>query len=310
MKRDMLKNVTLEMSLKPFKQTDGEYIERAVREMLTEWRILTEGAEGISVLLWISDGSEILDWQGELDGELEWAKYIGGANRLTEQSRWDPKGIGLHSRAYYYRDEVPQFTYGKVRQIVEIIKKVAKSLYPCKEIRVGATFDPGPEFATSTFKYERHNEICRGNTMGNASMVCCYSTLKGDDRKYAAFPNGIPDGLPFATFIGMQAESFLGALGFDYLWLSNGFGFGMEPWSTTGAVFDGEAFHPEKLGEAKDAVLGFWREFKRVCHYPIEVRGTNLTVGIDLATDGVPQREIYDGGFDILPPPNSPWAAL
>ena len=34
-----------------------------------------------------------------------------------------------------------------------------------------------------------------------------------------------------------------------------------------------------------------------------------MTMGIDLSTDGVPLRDIYDK-FDILPPPNSPWAAI
>ena len=43
---------------------------------------------------------------------------------------------------------------------------------------------------------------------------------------------------------------------------------------------------------------------------PIETRGTNLTVGIDFATDAVNYQKLYAAGLGLLPPPNSPWAAL
>lgn len=100
-------------------------------------------------------------------------------------------------------------------------------------------------------------------------------------------------------------------MGFDYLWLSNGFGFGMETWSTTGAVFDGKDFDVTRFDDAKEKILEFWRMFRAECpDFRIETRGTNLSAGIDLATDGVPLKDIYEGGFNLLPPPNSPWAAL
>jgi len=222
----------------------------------------------------------------------------------------DPEGIGLHSRAYYFMNDPIAFTYGDLKRIVALIKETAGEMFPDKRVRVGETFDPGPEFARSDFKYNRHNEICDGSTMGERTMVCCYSTLHADNRKYAAFPDGIEEGTPLATFLGRQSEVFLREMGFDYLWLSNGFGFGLEPWSTTGAVFDGESFNADKIEEAKEKILGFWKLFRQECHFPIETRGTNLTAGIDYATDGVPLDKIYSGDFNILPPPNSPWAAL
>jgi len=43
---------------------------------------------------------------------------------------------------------------------------------------------------------------------------------------------------------------------------------------------------------------------------PVEVRGTNLTIGTDFASDGVDHRMIYETGGIRLPPPNSPWAAI
>lgn len=308
----MFKGVTLEMSLKPFKSTDEEYMRAVVERIFEQWKILIGDAEEVSVLLWTSDGSEILDWHGDLDEEMEWGRYVGGANSIHDEwhEKYDPEGIGLHSRAYFYMDNPPQITFGTLKKIVSLIKEIGKKHYPDKRIRVGETFDPGPEFAVSKFKYVRHNEICHGTTMGANSFVCCYSTLHADDVKYAAYPNGIKEGTALATFFGKQSQSFLSAMGFDYLWLSNGFGFGLDTWSTTGAIFDGKNFDSSHFDEVKEKILEFWRLFRAECNYRVETRGTNLTTGIDLATDGVPLKSIYEGDFDLLPPPNSPWAAL
>jgi hypothetical protein len=176
---------------------------------------------------------------------------------------------------------------------------------------VGATFDPGPEFARSTFKYERHPEISQGNAMGKGTFVSCYALLHEDKTAYAAYPNGIPEGTPFSVFFGKQSQRFLGDLGFDYLWLSNGFGYGLEPWNVTGDVFDGKTFDTGRISEVSEKILGFWKGFREGCPgYPLETRGTNLSTGMDLSGDGVSLRDIYRGGFNLEPPPNSPWAAL
>ncbi len=178
-------------------------------------------------------------------------------------------------------------------------------------MRLVATFDPGPEFAKSKFKYEKHEEICLANTMGKASMVTCYATLNADAGKYAGYPNGIPQGTLFGEFLGRQSKHFLKDMGFDSLWLSNGFGFGLETWGMYGVVFDGKQFSPARANEVKKKSLEFWQSFRRECpDVPLRTRGTNQTTGRDLASDGVPLREIYREGFDLEPPPNSPWAAL
>ena len=55
----------------------------------------------------------------------------------------------------------------------------------------------------------------------------------------------------------------------------------------------------------------FWNDFRRECpDFPLETRGTNLTTGMDLASDATPTREIYREVHDIEAPVNSPWAAL
>lgn len=302
-------NITLEVSLKPFKKNEKAYIEAVAREMFTQWSSLLRHADTVSIMLWTSDGSEILDYTGKLNQPLEWAKYIGNPNTKNEVGS-GPKSLSLHERAYLYTENPPNFTYKDLKYIVEVLKKTGHQLTG-KIIRVGATFDPGPEFAKSDFKYKKHPEISSGSAMGQKSFVVSYATLNEDKNAYAGFPKGIPANTPFGVFFGRQSQHFLKDLGFDYLWLSNGFGFGMEPWSSAGVIFTGKKFETGKLAETRDLIVKFWTLFRKECpNFRIETRGTNLATGIDLAKDGVDLKSVYKGGFNILPPPNSPWAAL
>jgi hypothetical protein len=306
-----LRNVTLEMSLKPFKRVDPGYIDTVCRKVFHQWMHLIDRSDMVSVLLWVADGSEILDYRGKLDDEIEWARYLGTANsRAPKNLKDDPELRGLHSRPYLYMDDPPTITFSTLRHIVGRLRAIGAEMTG-KAVRVGETFDPGPEFAKSPFKYDRHLEICSGGYHGVMSFAYCYATLHADDVAYAGFPDGIAEGTPLGRFLGRQSRIFLDDMGFDYLWFSNGFGFGAENWGSTGVIFDGAAFHQEAWEPTRAKVLDFWREFRDECpDYPIETRGTNLSTGIDLAGDAVPLGDIYRGGFDMLPPPNSPWAAL
>ena len=304
-----LKNVTLEMSLKPFKDNSEQTARDVCRRLFQQWSALTRHADMISVMLWTADGSEILDYKGKPDDKFDWARYIGLANPRRNTSG-DGKGLALHSRPYLYMENPPTRTYGWLKLLVGIIKDVGREVTG-KPIRAGATFDPGGEFARSSFKYEKHPEICLGETMGQNTFVCCYATLHADREAYAGFPDGIPEGTPFGTFFGRQCKHFLADLGFDYVWFSNGFGFGLETWGLRGAVFDGETFSSERCEEVRDKNLHFWDCFRKECpDVPVETRGTNLSTGMDLSSDAVPWREVYRGGYGIEPPPNSPWAAI
>ena len=201
-------------------------------------------------------------------------------------------------------------TYGILKKIVFCIREEGKKAFPTAEIHVGETFDIGPEFAISDFKYRRHPEICSGAKLDKLGFVDATATLNADHHRYAAYPDGIPEGTLFGTFLGKQSEIFLRDMGFDYLWLSNGLGFSANPWDKTGKIFDGEKYYPEKLSETRNRVFEFWKLFRSECSFPLETRGTNNSVGIDYASDGVPLYEIYNAGLDISAPPNSPWAAL
>ncbi|MBR7132022.1 MAG: hypothetical protein IKD04_00660 [Clostridia bacterium] len=302
--------VTLEVSLKPFKKTDDESIRRVCSRIFTQWLPLIKNRKTVSVMLWTADGSEILDYSGNLNDSFEWCRYIGIANKPIATDQDNP-ALSLHDKKRYYTENPPVMTYRILKRIIEILKEEGKKACPGAVIRVGETFDIGPEFAVSDFKYNRHTEICTGTKLGSLGLLDATGLLNGDTVKYAAYPNGIPDQTPFGTFFGKQANVFLKDMGFDYIWLSNGLGFSSDPWDITGKIFDGENFHVERLAKTKENVFLFWKLFREACpDFLIETRGTNNSVGIDYASDGVPLYDIYNAGLNIAAPPNSPWAAL
>lgn len=306
----MFDAITLEVSLKPFKKTDESYIRGVCSSIFTQWRPLLKGRKEISLLLWTGDGSELLDYDGEFEKEFEWGCYIGTAN-LPLATEDDDPALSLHDKKRYYIENPPKMTYGILKTVVRVFKEEGKKLFPDAKIRVGSIFDIGPEFAVSDFKYKRHTEICSGTALDKLRFVDSTALLHADGRAYASFPDGIPEGLSFAAFLGAQTKAFFADMGFDYLWLSNGLGFSADPWKQTGKIYDGERFYPEKLKNTAEKVFSFWELFRKACpDVPIETRGTNNSAGIDYATDGVPLSGIYSAGFGILPPPNSPWAAI
>lgn len=114
----------------------------------------------------------------------------GSAWRIrTRTARVCRPGTAEHPRAPrpYRAGDLPDWTYGDFRQLLGILRQVFRRQFG-RELRIGATFDPGPEFAVSSFKYERHPEICRGFCLGGKTFVCCYTKLHADDRAYAAYP--------------------------------------------------------------------------------------------------------------------------
>ncbi|CAN5757917.1 hypothetical protein BH09VER1_BH09VER1_12850 [soil metagenome] len=320
-------DVQLEMSLKPFWDNTPETREAVCREIFQQWGPLCRWSDSISVMLWIGDGSEILEYEGDLDFEFEWARYHGSANDIHAKPvpdtgdaghtainghvlGRDPDRRGVHLRSYLYRPEPAKFSFRWLRDLVETLKRMGHEITG-KRILVGETFDIGPEFAVSRFKYDWHREICGGGALFGGKFIRCDVTLEGDIRKYAGYPTGIPQGTTVGAFVGRQTRHFFADMGFDFLWLSNGFGFALEPWALTGAIFDGETFrHEAAEGTAKE-ILRFWRELREeLPHVPIRTRGTNLATGIDLASDASPIREIFRDVPHVDAPVNSPWAAL
>lgn len=301
-----MKRLILELSLKPFRDHLDEAIRIVCGDIFRQWSVLARDAEEISILLWTADGSEILEYGGDLGAQVEWAKWVGIAN-----GPWNESCKTLHTWRWPYCENPPDLTYERIAFIVRTFKEEGYRVTG-KRVTVGSTFDPGPEFSESDFKYIRHPEIARGgDTLGEGKWVNCAAVLAGDARSYAGFPDGIPNKTTLGTFLGRQSQHFLRDLGFDYLWFSNGFGFALAAWNVTGEVFDGESFDTTGAPRVREAILRFWQDFRKECpNYQIETRGSNLSTGMDLSAHASPLREIYRGGFNLVAPVNSPWACM
>ena len=125
----MFQNIQLEMSLKPFRQTDDAFIRKVCREIFEQWKPLVKHASTVSVMLWTADGSEILDYKGNLDEPFEWCYFVGSANqREFSYSKADPEGVGLHTRSYLYMQNPPVMTYGILKKIVDELHRAGKEV--------------------------------------------------------------------------------------------------------------------------------------------------------------------------------------
>ncbi|MGM9682714.1 MAG: hypothetical protein ACI3XQ_03860 [Eubacteriales bacterium] len=303
--------VCLEISLKPFglDKSKAGY-ESVARKLFEQWLPMLKHADGCSVLFWTSDGSEILEYAGRMEDTFEWCKYIGIGNwdRYADpESR--KKNLSLHAFPILYMENPPEMTYGDLKEIVSAVKRVGKEITGL-EIEVGETFDPGPEFAYSEFKYERHPEIAPGDTMGSKKWLHCASRLHADSRPYAAYPDGIPEGTHIGEFLGRQCMAMKRDIGFDYIWLSNGFGFSLASWDWLGETFDGKQFNSDGGTSVRKSIMEFWKYFSaEIGDTRIEVRGSNLSTGMDISAHGCPIEEIYRQK-NLVAPPNSPWAPL
>lgn len=304
----LFERVTLEFSLKPFYRPGAGTFADTAAEIMAVWSDLVQMSRGLAALLWIGDGSEMLEWKGDMDEPIRWAHTIGFNN--LEYGLYPGAQYYALQRAREFRDPVPTVRYRDVAEIVAALKWAARE-GAGRELLVGATIDPGPEFVHNPWKYELHRELIKGGPDSehpeSVAFLSCYESLRADATAYAGYPDGVPEGTPFGRFLGRQFRSFAEALGFDYIWLSNGFGCTHMAWSHMGEVFDGERFRPQKAAESKANILSFWREFRAECpDYPVELRGTNFGVGMDVASDAVPLREILSEGGAALPP-NTPW---
>src|SRR3546814_11419410 len=90
--------VTLELSLKPFPALDDAALTQTVSEAFRQWMPLLRAPSSCSIMLWISDGSEILEWAGELDQQIELARY-NGFNNTRAGAFGRVQGPGPHGQA-------------------------------------------------------------------------------------------------------------------------------------------------------------------------------------------------------------------
>ena len=307
-----LKRAVLEIGLRPFDNMTSGEIERVCRHALSCWEKLIDQADEISVLFWTGDGDEIVQFDGNMNKEINWGKYVGFCNLDNDGYPVDVSHYP-NNRAFLYRKDPPVIKYKDLKNMVSTFKRVSKEMFN-KKLTAGLTFDAGPEFVFDDWRFKLHPEIItngpRSKYKRTMAFVDFTRKLHADNLKYSGYPKGIPEGTPFGEFLGRQTKITAKALGFDYIWFSNGFGFTPNSWYTVGKVFDGEKYYPGEVKQTAKEILDFWREFRKECpSLPIEIRGTDFNIGLDIAKDAVPIRDIYKIGKVKICAPNPPWGS-
>jgi len=305
--------VCLETSLKPFLKLDDESIAATCTRLWRNWDRLVERAGEVLVLLWVGDGSEILQWQGDWDAPVPHAESIGFCNYDTPGA-FPPENRHYRvNRAVPYLDNPPTITFGDLKRIIAALRRTARETIG-RDILIGATIDPGPEFVHNDWKFGKHPEILIPDLQTRMPCMMHFlthqSTLQPDGEVYAGFPDGLNEPTSFGTFLGRQFAALRRDLGYDYIWLSNGFGYTHFPWTFQGEVFDGQSFDGDRANSEMEKAAAFWMDFRREApDAEVQVRGTNFSVGMDIAANGVSHVDIAAAGRLERPPCNPPWGS-
>jgi len=306
----LLKNVSLEMSPKPLFRKDDDSVLAVFRSMFRDWQSLLRHAEQVSFLWWLSDGSDLLVWNRDWEAPIEWMFWQGFAHPTYDVPlEQDPQRDSIVATPRLYHPDAITLNAADVRRIIGLIRQAGQEVLGCS-VRVGMAFDPGAEFSNHPFRYQDHPELLMGAVM---KCIDCTARFEADPRPFAGFPDGIPAGLPFGRFFGRQARLYLDDLGFDYLWLSNSFGFGRSPYASgsIGDFFNGREFTPQGNLKVHDDILEFWQLLREEMQgREIECRGTDFTVGMNYVNHATPYPGMYDHALAVPPPPNTPWPAL
>ena len=110
--------VELELSLKPFVDTSAEGCRKVARTLFRQWMPLIRRGTSTAVMLWVADGSEILDYNGREEDDFPWCQYIGTGNPTVDEHtiHTPEQWLSLHVRPFPYRgpEELRKFTYGEL----------------------------------------------------------------------------------------------------------------------------------------------------------------------------------------------------
>jgi hypothetical protein len=178
---------------------------------------------------WVAD--PVLDWSGNLTTRIpipagmqpESAAPFAGPllGDLSERQRqWKARFTGPISGS---AAEHAPWTYEDLRRLASELRQVAESQQALAGVRVGIAVT-GWESAFGGAKSawaSVHPEAFRGSASATPSINLA-ARLAADNRRYGAFPRGIPEGTPFAEVFASQWGHLSRAVGLDAIVLRDG----------------------------------------------------------------------------------------
>ncbi|MET9596030.1 hypothetical protein ABZY45_34650 [Streptomyces sp. NPDC006516] len=197
----------------------------------------------VTVVFCAGNGDHILNYEGRQawDDRFDWARYNcfalapGGpsASARAHNRDWLARVRDGGERSANPYSAGPMFTLSEqpmdYRTLAAVYAAVrAEASRRELAVKLLEYLEPGPEFCHSEWKTVRHPEVAVGTADAGGHMVPgvidVTAALHADDRPYAAFPQGIPDGLGAGDFVADQTAAFVADFGLDGVMLGNQFG--------------------------------------------------------------------------------------
>jgi hypothetical protein len=192
----------------------------SVERLVAYYRPLIERA-GRWIWIWATGNADhALSYPGPEghDRTVPWARYSGYSKEFRQRNAEGECVAENFCAGPFWIIREDTLSYRQIGAMVSQLREATRAF--CPEVKVIEYVDPGPEFCESPFKDEWHPEILTGW----AGAIDVRAALRPDQRSYAAWPQGIPDGLPVRDFVAGQCRAYCDGLGFDGVYLGNQFG--------------------------------------------------------------------------------------
>ena len=162
----LFRHGALEVGPKVLFRKDDAFLDGFFTELFRSYRQLLKHADAVSLLFWLGDGTEILQFSGDPAQPIAWARWQGFAHPAGDPPR--PPVL--------YADHPVELDYADVKRIVAAARRACADVFG-KPLSFVLPFDPGSEFTEAPFRYERHPEILL--RMGLSTVRC----IRSEERR-------------------------------------------------------------------------------------------------------------------------------
>lgn len=247
---------------------DHKDMEKSAKQFWDRFHPLMENVDGWKGVIlnvgWLSQ--YILGWEGNPNAMLALPKNMKMWSMFkdTGQLSGDTnERIQLWKNRFDQADtakiiDYDEWTYADLKRLASLIRETALKKYKLKDIKVGTLVFGGE----SIYKGDKmmfaliHPEVFWNR---HPNLIARLST---DNRKYGAFPEGIPEGIPLTEFFGKQWGNLSKVVGLDAIVLRDGY-LGVKLYSRNGPYGKKAPSDPELVRSWSNATADLVSQVKQ-----------------------------------------------
>jgi hypothetical protein len=190
----------------------------------------------VAIVFCASNGDHVLCYNRDRRARFDWARYNCFAADVRPRLHnldWLQRVRDGGERSFNPYSAGPMFTLSEQPMDYEILAGIYAAIRAVAarrgiDVLLLEYLEPGPEFCRSEWKTQRHPEVASSGADAGGHIVAgaidVTLALAADVGAYAAFPDGIPAGLPAGDFVAAQTAAFVADFGLDGIMLGNQFG--------------------------------------------------------------------------------------